>query len=75
MYWIMSDALDYGQRLTCVKGWSSDLAKAHRQEWATVMYRKYPKPEDWYRVRFTDGVHFGYGPKDSYGVFSAQAQV
>ena len=58
---IMSDALDYGKHLACMKGWLLDRAKAHRQEWATVMYRKYPKPEDWHRVRFSDEVHFGYG--------------
>ena len=60
---VMSDALDYGNHLACMKGWLSDHAKADRQEWATVMYRKYPNPEDWHRVRFNDEVHFGYGPE------------
>lgn len=27
------------------------------------MKERYPKPEDWYRVRFSDEVHFGYGPQ------------
>lgn len=44
-------------------GWLSDHAKAHRQEWATVTYKKYPKHEDWHRVPFSDEVHFGYGPE------------
>lgn len=26
------------------------------------MLERYPKPEDWRRVRFSDEVHFGYGP-------------
>ena len=38
MHRITSDALDYGKHLACMKGWLSDRAKAHRQEWATVMY-------------------------------------
>lgn len=25
------------------------------------MLKKYPDPEDWDRVRFSDEVHFGYG--------------
>ena len=32
-------------------------------EFARVMLKKYPKPEDWSRVRFSDEVHFGYGPE------------
>ena len=43
---IMSDALDHGMHLACMKGLLSDHAKAHIQEWATVMYKNYPKPED-----------------------------
>lgn len=27
------------------------------------MQGRYPRPEDWYRVRFIDEVHFGYGPQ------------
>ena len=27
------------------------------------MLKKYPKPEDWYRVRFSDEVHFSFGPQ------------
>ena len=46
MHKIMSDALGYEKHLACMKGWLSDRAKAHRQEWATVIYGKYPKPED-----------------------------
>ncbi len=25
-----------------------------------MMFKKYLKPEDWHRVRFSDEVHFGY---------------
>lgn len=27
------------------------------------MLAAYPEPEDWYRVLFSDEVHFGYGPQ------------
>ena len=63
MHKIMSDALDYGKHLACMKGWLSDRAKTYRQEWAIVIYRKYLKPEDWHCVCFIDEVHFGYGPE------------
>ncbi|KAF1971708.1 hypothetical protein BU23DRAFT_645480 [Bimuria novae-zelandiae CBS 107.79] len=26
------------------------------------MIDRYPEPEDWYRVRFSDEVHWGVGP-------------
>ena len=29
--------------------------------WAEVMKERYLRPEDWYRVRFSDEVHCGYG--------------
>lgn len=57
------DALDYNKYLACVKGWLPDRTKERRVKWATVMLNRYPQPEDWYRVRFSDEVHFGYGPE------------
>lgn len=58
---IMRDALDYGKHLACMKGWLSESAKKRSVEWATFMKARYHKPEDRYRVRFSDEVHFGYG--------------
>lgn len=46
-----------------MKGWLPDRAKERRVEWATVMLDRYPQPKDWHRVRFSDEVHFGYGPE------------
>lgn len=46
MHRIMSDALEYGKHLACMKGWLLDRAKAHRQAWATVMYPQ-EIPEAW----------------------------
>lgn len=31
--------------------------------WAEVMKERYPRPGDWYRVRFSDELHFGYDPQ------------
>ncbi len=40
--------------------WLSDYIKIHRQEWATVMFRKYLKPKDLHRVCFINKIHFDY---------------
>ncbi len=63
MHSVMRDALDYNKYLACVKGWLPDRAKDRRVEWAPVMLDRYPQPEDWYRVRFSDELHFGYAPE------------
>jgi hypothetical protein len=34
-----------------------------RLQWAKDMLAKYPKPEDWRHVRFSDEIHFGWGPE------------
>ncbi len=60
---IMQSALNYHKCLACVKGWLAEPSAERRVEWATVMLSKYPKKEDWFRVRFSDEVHFGYGPE------------
>ena len=39
-----------------------------RMNWATVMLEKYPYPEDWHRVRFSDQVLVGYGTQDKLGI-------
>lgn len=33
-----------------------------RVQWAKRMLEKYPKATDWHHVRFSDEVHFGWGP-------------
>lgn len=60
----MNVALGYGKRLACVKGHQSEHAKAKRMEWASFMLAKYPLKEDWRHIRFSDEIHFGYGPED-----------
>lgn len=60
----IKDALGYGKRLVCVKGHQSDRSKEHRVEWATQMLAKYPEKENWRYIRFSNKIHFGYGPED-----------
>lgn len=60
---IMQAALDYEKCLACVNGWLNQAPMDKRVEWATVMLDRYPKDEDWDRVRFSDGVHFARGPE------------
>ena len=44
-------------------GFISPRHAQRRIEYARIMLDRYPRPEDWHRVRFSDEVHFGYGPE------------
>ena len=63
MHNVMSAALNYEKCLACVKGWLADPPMERRVEFAHIMLTRYPKPEQWDRVRFSDEIHFGYGPE------------
>jgi hypothetical protein len=55
--------LDYHKCVACQRGWvSKDLAE-RRVEFAKRMLVKYPNPDQWKRVRFSDEVHFSLGPQ------------
>ena len=59
----MGNFMGYSKCLACQRGYvGPDLAK-RRVEWAKEMLKRYPNPEDWRRVRFSDEVHFSYGPE------------
>lgn len=60
----MNVGVGYGKRLACMKGHQAEYAKVHRIEWASLMKAKYPLKEDWRHIRFSDEIHFGYGPED-----------
>jgi hypothetical protein len=49
--------------IACNKPWIPEIAAARRVAWCQLMLSKYPKSEDWHHVRFSDEVHFGWGPK------------
>lgn len=59
-------AMEYYKCITCRRGWVSEKKKKKTRKdrlgYATIMLQRYPNPQDWYRVRFSDEVHFGYGP-------------
>ena len=56
--------LNYHCCIACRKGWVAEKEATRRVDWCKYMLAKYPKPEDWKRVRFSDEVHFGLGPKE-----------
>ena len=50
--------------MRCVQqSWVNEKKAQDRKAWAEVMKERYPRSEDWYRVRFSDEVHAGYGPQ------------
>ncbi len=55
--------MTYRKCIACKKGWVNEKTARDRKAWAQMTKEKYPKPENWYRVRFSDEVHFGYGPQ------------
>lgn len=55
--------MNYHKCVACRKEWVNEKTARRRVEWATVMLQKYPHKSDWYRVRFSDEVHFGWGPQ------------
>lgn len=45
------------------KPYINEALAAKRVEFAKLMLAQYPQPEDWRHVRFSDEVHFGWGPE------------
>jgi transposase len=56
-------SLEYSKCIACQRGWVNAKTAVRRLEWAKFMLNRYPSAEDWKRVRFSDEVHFGYGPQ------------
>ena len=46
-----------------------------REKWAGDMYAKYPKPEDWENIRFSDEVHAGYSPEGHLWIVRKRGKV
>lgn len=53
----------YFRCIACRKGYIDKDLREHRVAWAQHMLAKYPTPEHWKHVRFSDEVHFGLGPQ------------
>jgi hypothetical protein len=59
----MGNNFHYSQCIACRHAWVSPSAARNRLQFATTMLNVYPTPESWHRVRFSDEVHFGFGPQ------------
>jgi hypothetical protein len=55
--------MDYHKCIACSKGWISGNLVPKRKKWVEIMKEKYPEPEKWRRVRFSDEVHWSVGPE------------
>ncbi|KFZ17649.1 hypothetical protein V501_01617 [Pseudogymnoascus sp. VKM F-4519 (FW-2642)] len=49
--------------ITGVSARTIAITLGHSYDYASYMLRKYPRAEDWRRVRFSDEVHFSLGPE------------
>ncbi|KAI5805098.1 hypothetical protein EDC01DRAFT_642001 [Geopyxis carbonaria] len=54
--------LDYHQCIACRKGYVNPSTAKDRLQFSKVMLERYPDPDDWTNLRFSDTVHFSYGP-------------
>ena len=48
--------LNYHKCIACQRGWQSPVSIKNRVEYSRVMLERYPEPEDWYNIRFSDEV-------------------
>lgn len=56
--------MEYHKCIACRRCWVNEKTRKDRFEYATVVLHRCFDRQDWYRVRFSDEVHFGYGPQD-----------
>lgn len=49
--------------IACKKSYVSPDYAARRKAYAELMLERYPRLEDWRHVRFSDKIHFGFGPQ------------
>ncbi|KAF2029788.1 hypothetical protein EK21DRAFT_89559 [Setomelanomma holmii] len=61
----MGNIMSYHKCIACQKKWCNKKLAKDRKAWAELMKDRYPEPSDWYRVRFSDEVHWAIGPQGS----------
>ena len=66
--------MEFHKCIACKKGWVNEKTRKRLVEWASVMLAKYPEPENWNRIRFSDEVHFGWGPQDKLNIIRKPGQ-
>ena len=55
--------LKYHKGLAYQRGWQSHISKKNQVQYAELMLARYPNSKDLDRIRFSDEVHFGWGPQ------------
>ena len=65
-------ALGYSHYRAALVKHLSDSAKEARVNFACTMLLKYPDSPDWYRVRFSNEMHAGYGPEGQMWIIRKQ---
>ena len=56
-------SLNYRRCLACQKSWVHPRIAAQRVKLAKEMLQRFPTPDDWKQVRFSDETHLGFGPE------------
>ena len=67
--------MNYNKCIACRREWVNEKTAKDCLNWGTVMHDKYPQPEDWHRVRFSDEVYFGYGTQDKLRIIRKAKQA
>jgi hypothetical protein len=55
--------MEYSKCIACQKGWVNRSLGKKRKEFAEAMKTRFPTPNSWKLVRFSDEVHFTLGPQ------------
>ena len=55
--------MEYLRYIAYRKAWVSPKLSENRITFATTILAKYPYKKDWTHVRFSDEVHFSFGPQ------------
>ena len=66
--------MDYQKCIACTRGWVNKRTAGKRLDWARYMLEKYPEPNDWKCVCFSDKVHFGWGPQQKLRIIRKPGQ-
>ena len=66
--------MNYRKCIACQRGWVNQKTAQRRLEWARYMLEKYPEPDDWKRVRFSDECHFGWGDQQKLRIIRKPGQ-
>jgi hypothetical protein len=66
--------MDYHKCIACQRGWVNPKTAKNRVNFSTVMLERYPLPVDWYRVRFSNECHYGWGDQQKLRIIRKPGQ-